>query len=141
VTFFLDANVFVYAATPSDYREPCMEILAAVAHGAVDGRTSTAVVEEVWHLELSGRVGDLDGLARQTFTVMTPLLAVTDEIVGVALGLEAAALGANDRIHAATCITHGIERLVSADTDFDGLGPRLGRVDPLDRRALDRLLA
>jgi len=98
-------------------------------------------VEEVWHLELSGRVGDLDGLARQTFTVMTPLLAVTDEIVGVALGLEAAALGANDRIHAATCITHGIERLVSADTDFDGLGPRLGRVDPLDRRALDRLLA
>lgn len=68
MTFFLDANVFVYTATPSDYREPCVEILEAVAHGAVDGRTSTAVVEEVWHLELSGRVGDLDGLARQTFT-------------------------------------------------------------------------
>jgi len=51
------------------------------------------------------------------------------------------ALGANDRMHAATCITHGIERVVSADADFDALGRRLPRVDPLDSRALKRLLA
>lgn len=141
MTFFVDANVFVYAATPSDYREPCMAILEAIARDEAAGRTSTAVVEEVWHLELSGRLGELDGLAQRTFTVMSPLLAVTDEIVAVALAFDVDVLGANDRIHAATCITHGIERVVSADADFDSLGRRLARVDPLDRRAVNRLLA
>lgn len=136
--FFVDANVLIYSAVPSDYREPCLEILEGIVRGDAEGCTSTAALEEVWFMELSGRVGGLDGLTERALTVLTPLLSVTDEAFRLALSLEAPQLGPNDRLHVGTCIAHGIETVVSADLGFDGVrGVR--RVDPLDgptRRSL-----
>jgi predicted nucleic acid-binding protein len=139
MTFLVDANIIVYAAIPSRYRAPCLEILAAIAAGRADGRVSTAVFEEVWHLELSGRVGPIRGLAERAYRAFTPLLAVTDEIVARALRLDAKRLGANDRIHLATALANGIDTIVSADTDFDRLR-EIRRVDPLDEQGLPLLL-
>jgi hypothetical protein len=138
MSFFVDANIVVYTATGGPLRAACAELMDAIGEGA-EGRTSTAALEEVWFLELSGRVGDLSGLTRTAYSVFTPLLAVTDEIVARALALEVQGLGANDRIHVATCLENGIDTIVTADTDFDGLRG-LRRVDPLDRRAVARLL-
>lgn len=139
MTFFVDANVLIYSAVPCDWREPCLEILEAIARGEADGRTSTAVLEEVWYVELSGRAGKLDGLTERAYTLLAPLLPVTDEAFRSALSLDAPELGPNDRLHVGTCLTHGIEVVVSADRGFDQVrGVR--RVDPLDRRALRRLL-
>lgn len=140
MTFFVDANVIVYAATESDYRDPCLRLLEAVATGRADGRTSPAVLEEVWYVERSGRAGRLDGLARDAYAIFTPLLGVTDEAFRLALGLRATELGPADRLHVGTCRSHGIETVVSADAAFGGLRG-LRRVDPLDARAVDRLLA
>lgn len=139
MSFFVDTNIVVYAAGQGEYREPCLELLRAVAAGRCEGRTSTAMVEEAWHLELSGRGGPLPGLARRTYAVFTPLLPVTDETVELALSLDAGALGANDRIHLATCRQHSIDTIVSADADFDQV-KGIRRIDPLDREALSRLL-
>ena len=137
-SFFVDTNVVVYAATDGPYRDACLRVLEAAARGA-EARTSTAVLEEAWHVELSGRVGGLAGLAASAYTLFTPLLAVTDQIVDAALRLKASGIGANDRIHVATCALNGIDTIVSADAGFDGVrGVR--RVDPLDARALARLL-
>jgi len=94
VSFFVDANVFVYGAAPSDYRAPCLEVLGAIARGEAEGRTSTAVVEEVWHVELSGRAGHLCGLTERVYTLMAPLLAVSDEVFRRVLPLKARTLGA-----------------------------------------------
>lgn len=138
MAFFVDANVVVYTATGGAMRSACAELMDAIGEGA-EGRTSTAALEEVWHLELSGRIGELAGLTRTAYTVFTPLLAVTDEVVARALALGAETLGANDRIHVATCLENGIGTIVSADADFDAVRG-LRRVDPLDRRALARLL-
>lgn len=114
--------------------------MLALGEGGATGRTSSAVLEEVWHLELSGRVHGLDGLAARTHALMRPLLIVTDAVVDRALALDAPRLGANDRLHAATCLVNGLATIVSADADFDGLeAPR--RVDPLDAAEVDRLLA
>jgi predicted nucleic acid-binding protein len=140
VTFFVDANVFIYSAAPSEYRDPCLEVLAAIARGEADGRTSTAALEEVWHAELSGRVGELDGLTERAYTAMTPLLAIGDETFRLALSVDAPNLGANDRLHVATCTANGIDVMLSADRGFDA-HRGLRRVDPLDRRARRRLLA
>jgi len=139
MTFLVDANVIVYAAVPSPYREPCLEILAAVAAGKADGKVSTAVFEEVWHLELSGRVGPISGLAERAYRAFTPLLAVTDDIVARALRLGAGRLGSNVRIHVATALANGIDTIVSADNDFDRVRA-IRRVDPLDEQAIARLL-
>lgn len=139
MTFFIDANVIIYSAAPSDLREPCLEILEAIAKGKAEGRTSSAVLEEVWHVELSGRAGQLNGLAGYGYTLMTPLLPVTDEAFRLALDLDAPDLGANDRLHVGTCMAHGIEVIVSADRGFDA-AREVRRVDPLDRQARRRLL-
>ena len=140
MAFFVDANVIVYAATAGPYHEPCVEILRAISEGAAAGRTSTAVIEEVWHVELSGKAGDISGLAENALTLFTPLLAVNHEIVAAALALPGSPLGANDRIHVATCTLNGCDAIATADVDFDH-ARGLRRVDPLDQRALRRLLA
>lgn len=138
MAFFVDANVVIYTATDGPMKSPCAAIMDAIGEGA-DARMSTAALEEVWHFELSGRGGNLDGLTRTAYAVFAPLLPVTDAIVARALGLDLAGLGANDRIHVATCLEHGIETIVSADAEFDGMR-ELKRVDPLDARAVKRLL-
>ena len=129
MTFFLDANVLIYSAVPSDYRDPCLEILDAVARGSAPGRTSTAALEEVWYVELSGKAGPLDGLTERLYKVLTPLLAVTDEAFRLAPGLDAPGLGPNDRLHAGTCLVHGIDTIVSADRAFDEI-TGIKRFDP-----------
>jgi len=139
LTFLIDANVIVYAAVPSKYRNACLEILEAVAEGKADGRVSTAIIEEVWHIELSGRAGAIDGLTRQTYLAFSPLLPVNDQIIGRALDLEARRLGANDRIHVATALANDIDTIVSADADFDHVRA-IRRVDPLDEAQRSRVL-
>ena len=140
MTFFVDANVLVYAATEGESQASCLQILDAVARGVADGRTSPAVLEEVWYLEHSGRARPLEGLTERAYTVFTPLLPVTDEAFRLALSIRKRALGPADRLHVGTCRSSGIETIVSADAAYRGLRG-LRRVDPLDPGAIDRLLA
>jgi uncharacterized protein len=138
--FFVDANVVIYSAVDGPFREPCLEVLTAIARGEAEGRTSTAVLEEVWHIERSGRAGRLDGLAEHAYTLMTPLLSVTDEAFRLALSVDAPALGANDLLHVGTCLEHAIDVVLTADAGFDSAAA-VRRIDPLDARARARLLA
>jgi predicted nucleic acid-binding protein len=138
LTFFVDANVLIYGAVDGPYRESCVAILSSIAAGEAQGRTSTAVLEEVWHVERSRRAGEIGGLAERAYSLMTPLLAVTDEAFRLALSVEAPGLGANDLLHVGTCMAHGIDVIVTADKGF-GTAPGLRRIDPLDAGA--RLLA
>lgn len=140
MTFFVDANVLIYSAAPSPWRAACLALLEAVADGRADGRTSTACLEEVWCLETTGRVAGLDGLTARAYTVLTPLLAVTDDAFRRALHMKAAGVGTNDRLHAATCLALGIETIVSADAAFDSV-TGLRRVDPRDEDQVEALLS
>lgn len=140
MSFFIDANVLLYAAAPpSRWRSACLALLEVVAGGGADGRTSTSCLEEVWHLETSGRLGDLRGLTARAYSLLSPLLPVTDDAFRRALSLEAPGLGTNDRLHAGTCVAHGIETIVSADAGFDSVS-ELRRVDPLDAAQMRALL-
>lgn len=109
-----------------------------LASGRMEGRTSVAVLEETWHLELRGRPSGLDGTTMDAYLLFTPLLAVTDAILRDALTIDANSLGSNDRVHVATCAANGIDAILSADQAFDGV-PGLRRIDPLDREALAAL--
>ncbi len=139
MTFFIDANVLIYSAGTSGHRDACLEVVGALSEEPSRGRSSTAVLEEVWHLELSGKAGSILGLAESAYQLLSPLLPVTDEIFRRALAVEAPRLGANDRVHVATCLENGIPVIVSADDGFDGV-KGIRRIDPLDDRARYRLL-
>ncbi|MGA9875668.1 MAG: type II toxin-antitoxin system VapC family toxin [Solirubrobacteraceae bacterium] len=139
MTFFVDANISIYTWLPTAYREPCLEILAAIAAGDAAGCTSTAAIEEVWHFELSERALDVTGMTADAYALFKPLLSVTDDIFRDALALSTTRIGANDRIHVATCLANGIDTILSADRAFDAV-ERLRRVDPLDQAAVAELL-
>lgn len=141
VVVFVDTNVIVYGATSADAPliVSCKAIVRAIGAGRIEARTSVGVIEEVWHLELRGRPGGLDGTAAQAYALFTPLLPVTDAQVLAALSSPTPGLGANDRLHAATCAAHGIGTILSADAAFDA-APGLRRVDPRDGGAVGELV-
>ncbi len=140
MTFFVDTNVIVYAATGGPYGDACLRLLDAVASGEADGRTSPAVLEEVWYLERSGRIGAVGGLAARAYAIFSPLLPVTDEAFRLALRVRASGVGPADRVHVGTCLAHGVETIVSADGAFSQVHG-LRRVDPLDAPSVAQLLA
>jgi len=140
MTFFVDANAIIYSALEGPGRGPCLKVLEAVAAGQAQGRTSPAVLEEVWHVALRRYPGRLDGLVESALTIFSPLLTVTEEALKLALALEDSPLGPNDRLHLGTCRTEGIEVVLSADRAFDRAAG-IKRVDPLDPKAVERLLA
>jgi len=139
--FFIDTNVFVYAvAEESPYLAGATATMEALGAGTASAVTSVTVMEELWHHELRGRLPGLDGAADASFSLLRPVLPVTDEIVAAAFDLKVKRLGANDRIHVATCHAHGIDTILTADRGFDA-APGLRRVDPADLPEVRTLLA
>ncbi|MGH8896148.1 MAG: type II toxin-antitoxin system VapC family toxin [Egibacteraceae bacterium] len=136
----MDANPLVYATTENPRRERCLELLAAVAAGRLKARTAVNVIEELLHLELRGRPPGLHGAAERFSQLFTPLLDVTDDIIGEALTIDAPKLGSNDRVIVATGRAAGISTILTGDAGFDSV-PGIQRVDPLDADAVAALLA
>jgi predicted nucleic acid-binding protein len=140
VTFFVDANAILYSAIDGPGRESCLRVLKAVAEGEAAGRTSPAVLKEVWHVAESRYAGQLTGLVESALAIFSPLLPVTEEALSRALAIDADSLGPNDRLHLGTCATNGIGAVLTADRDFDGVSG-IERIDPLDPLAVARLLS
>jgi predicted nucleic acid-binding protein len=140
MTFFVDANAIIYSALEGPGRGPCLRVLEAVAAGTAQGRTSPAVLEEVWHVTSRRYPGQLEGLVESAVTIFSPLLPVTEEALRRALALDDSPLGPNDRLHLGTCLTEDIAVVLSADRAFDH-APGIERIDPFDSGAVDRLLA
>ena len=138
--FFIDTNVFLYAvAEESPYAAGATATMGALGDGSASAVTSVTVIEEIWHHELRGRLPGLDGATDAAFMLMRPVLAVTDEILAAALELKVRGLGANDRLHVATCLANGIDTVLTANRAFDGV-PGLRRVDPADLAEVRALL-
>jgi predicted nucleic acid-binding protein len=141
VTFLLDANVLIYSAERrSDRGEQCARILEAVIRDGAPGRTSPAVLEEVWDVERRRGLLGLEGLTERLYRGLGPLLAITDSVFALALTIDAPGAGTNDRIHIATCLANDIALIASADRGLDGV-EGVERIDPCDRRAVGRMLA
>jgi predicted nucleic acid-binding protein len=140
MTFFVDANVIVYSAVEGPGRESCLRVLEAVAGGEVEGRTSPAVLEEVWHVARRRYPGQLDRLAESALDIFAPLLPVTEQDLTLALALPESALDPNDRLHVGTCLSNDIDLVLTADRAYDE-ARGIERIDPLDAAAVDELLA
>lgn len=78
---FLDANIFLYATGGEGaHREPCRAVLLAVADGALEGVTSTEVLQEILHVR-SRRLGlkDAGAAARAAASLVAEVLPVAKE--------------------------------------------------------------
>jgi len=132
---FLDANVFMYAAgKPHTYKLPCVQILTDVEQGILRAAINTEILQELLyrysHIQLPHKGIQL---CRDILRYPLTVFSVTEADVQLALDLfakyQTRGFRPRDAIHAAMMQNNGINRLISADKDFDGLD-FIARVDP-----------
>jgi predicted nucleic acid-binding protein len=142
--FLYDTNVFVYAlGGPSPYRDACRAIVEHAAAGRLDGEASADLVQELVHQRM--RQTRDRRLAVATARNVRSLCRLHDmQAADVGLGLSLfethERLTARDAMFAAVALNRGVEAILSADRDFDGI-PGIERVDPRDRVAVAALYA
>ena len=140
----LDTNVVLYAiGGPHPYAEPCRRILMLAGEGRLHLEAPVDLVQETLH-HRNRRLGDRAQAAKdaQAAAALCLLHAVEPRDAEEATRLFAASdrLSARDAIFAAIAIRCGLDSIVSADTDFDGL-TQLRRIDPADEDAIAALAA
>jgi uncharacterized protein len=142
--FLYDTNVFVYAlGGSSPYRDACRAIVEHAAAGRLDGEASADLVQELLHQRMR-QTGDRK-LAVATARRTRALCRLHDvQAADVGLGLSLfethARLTARDAMFAAVALNRGVDAILSADKDFDGI-PGIERIDPRDGDAVAQLHA
>lgn len=129
----LDTTVLVYAkGAVHPLRDPCRELIEAIAEGDLDATSTPEVIQEFAHVR-GRRRGRADAatLGQDYNQLLSPLLSVTGEDLerGLSLFEHHERLGAFDAVLAATAISTGATALVSADTAFAAI-PELRHVLP-----------
>lgn len=118
----LDTTVLVYAkGAEHPLRDPCRELIAAIAQGDVDATTSVEVIQEFVHVRARRRDRhDAAATGRDYAELLSPLLSVTRPHLerGLALFQQGSQLGAFDAVLAAAAAASGATALVSADSAF-----------------------
>ncbi len=139
----LDTTVMVYAKGASHpLRDPCRELVAAIAERRVEATTTVEAIQEFVHVRARRRGrSDAAALGRDYAQLLSPLLRpeAGDLAEGLALYERVEQLGAFDAVLAACAARSGIATLVSADTAFSHV-PTLEHVFP-DAAGLASLLA
>jgi len=121
----LDTTVLVYAVgADHTLREPCRQLIRAIADGTIQATTTTEVIQEFTHVRARRRDRkDAADLARDYIELLSPLLIVeeTDLREGLRLYEEGTDFGSFDAVLAAAARAAGANALVSADTGFSSI--------------------
>ena len=127
----VDTTVLVYAVgADHTLREPCQQLIRAIADGTILATTTIEVIQEFTHVRARRRDRkDAAELARDYIELLSPLLIVeeTDLREGLRLYQEGTefgsfgSFGSFDAVLAAAARAAGADALVSADTGFSGI--------------------
>jgi len=131
----LDTTVLVYAKGKAHpLRDPCRELIAAIADGRLRATTTVEVIQEFVHVRAQRRDrADAVALGSDYADLLSPLLMPTGEHLrgGLTLFEHTERLGAFDAVLAASALDAGAHALVSADTAFAAV-PGLTHITPDD---------
>ena len=129
----LDTTVLVYATgLDHPFRDPCRELVAAIAEGGVRATTTVEAIQEFVHVRARRRDRrEAAEVGSDYVELLAPLLAPGEEDLkaGLALYGRTPGLGAFDAVLAATGLNAGVTALVSADAAFAAV-PGLAHVLP-----------
>lgn len=138
----LDTTVLVYAkGAEHPLRDPCRELVAAIAEECIEATTTAEVIQEFVHVRARRRDrSDAVALGRDYAELLSPLLSITRDDLqrGLRLFEKTSRLGAFDAVLAAAAARAGAVALVSADTAFSDL-PDISHIVP-DTAAITSLL-
>ncbi len=133
--YFLDTNVFMYAAgREHPLKAPCVAVLRRVAREELDVLTNAEVLQEILY-----RYGAIGELQRGVHLARLAVDQVAGEVLPVTLADMHRAFDLVDRygkeitgrdaVHAATMLDNGLTHVISADRHFDII-EGITRLDP-----------
>lgn len=118
----LDTTVLVYAVgTEHPLRDPCRDLVGAIADGRLRATTTVEVLQELAHVRARRRGrDDAARVARDYLDVLAPLVIVGEDDLqdGLRLFARSDRLGAFDAVLAATAARANADAIVSADAAF-----------------------
>jgi len=127
MTFYIDANVFIFATLGDDIRAvKAKEILKKVVLGEIRAITSSLTIDEVvWNISKQTKDRNLaieQGLRILQFDNLDAV-SVDAKIIQSALGLmeKYNLLKPRDAIHLAVALAHDVSVIVTDDSDFDAI--------------------
>jgi len=127
---YADANLLIYAvAQKEDPGDDARLILESAMKGEIELSTASLTFDEVMMalLRLKGR-GHAYEITVRLVASMPSVLDVTAETINASLWIfKNITVRPRDAIHAALMIKHGIEEVITDDTDFDKI-PGIKRV-------------
>lgn len=133
MTYYLDANIFIYANNPDDpYYRACSGVLKAVALKNKMAVTSTETIQEI--IFYSQKFKDVDAgiyIAKEILKIVPRILPVDLKVVHKYITLvgEYPKMDSRDSLHVAVCLSNGITSIISVDKGFDGV-KEINRIDP-----------
>ena len=129
----LDTTVLVYAKGQGHpLRDPCRDLIEAVAAGRLETTTTAEVIQEFVHVRVRRRDRrDAVELGRDYAELLAPLLVIERDALerGLTLFERHEQLGAFDAVLAGAAMAADAEALVSADSAFSQV-PGLTHVVP-----------
>lgn len=128
----LDTTVLVYAkGADHRFRDPCRDLITAIAAGRIEATTTPEVVQEFVHVRVRRRGrADAAALGRSYAELLAPLRIVTADHLdrGLTVFETVPSIGAFDAVLAAVAKSAGAT-LVSADAAFGDV-PDISHVVP-----------
>ena len=133
---FIDANVPIYAAgREHPYRQPCIQVLAAVNENPDGFVTDAEVFQEIMHHYRRTQRWDAGQTVVESFAAMmrgrVSPVDIDDVLAAGRLANEHQDLSTRDLLHLAVMRRLGVVSVVTADADF-GRVPGIIRLDPAD---------
>lgn len=118
----LDTTVLVYSkGADHPLRDPCRELIAAIADGRIEATTTPEVIQEFAHVRARRRDrADAASLAHSFAELLSPLVVVGREQLDAGLRMfrSTPGLGAFDAVLAASAVEADAAAIVSADRAF-----------------------
>ncbi|MEX0616292.1 MAG: type II toxin-antitoxin system VapC family toxin [Candidatus Woykebacteria bacterium] len=133
MTYYLDANIFIYASNPDDPNfETCSSILKRVGLREIKAVTSTETIQEIiFYSQKFKNVKAGIAIASGALKIAHQILSIDLNVTHRYLDLVALYpnIDSRDNLHTATCLVNNIDTIVSADKSLDKI-KEIKRVDP-----------
>ena len=122
---FVDSNIPMYVAgADHPHKSPSRRFLEQVRSGKLEACTSTEVLQEILHRYSSLGRRELARDVYDLFVSICPVvLSVTLADTDRARDLLSShpGISSRDAVHAAVMLNHGVEKIATFDTGFDGI--------------------
>lgn len=132
-TYFIDTNIFMYAAGGAHpLQKPCQEIIHSIAEGKIEAAINSEVLQEILHRYLAlRRREEAFECIENALSLVDTCWPLTGEEVRQTKDLitRYTTLTARDAIHISSMLAHEVREMISTDRDFDAV-KEIRRVDP-----------